>query len=233
MDVVMPYVPNEKNEEVIIALRSIDKFFHPERVFMASPQKDSRLQNIEWVICNDTHDSNKDANIIDKVIACCEHGVSDEFVFWSDDQAMLKHHKIKVVFNNRNPFTWRPTCKWEQRMVRTGYFVKEKFGRILPFNFDSHVPQKMNRKGFLRLKNIDYHSGIGLTINTLYYGVNGWKGVDERDQRLVKATYEGKKPFNPQLLEDKYWVGWDKDGWESGLREWLFKRFNEKCKYEK
>ena len=231
MDVVMPYVPQEDNEQIIVTLISIDKYFHPNKVFMASPLIDTRLKNIEWVYCEDVYKSNKDANIIDKVIACCEHGVTGDFAFWSDDQAILKHHQMKVVFNNRNPFLWRPTCKWEERMCRTGHYILEKFGRKLPFNFESHVPQKMNRQGFLRLKNLDYQSGIGLTINTLYYGVNGWKSSDEADQRKVKATFENDS-FDERELQGKLWVGWNDKGWKAGLRDWMFKKFPDKCKYE-
>ena len=188
------------------------------------------MKNIEFVNCGDNHIGNKDANLIDKVIAACDSGISNDFMFWSDDQVMLREHEIKPVTNNRSPRRMIPTCKWEYRLKNTGVFIYEKFGQDLLFNFDSHVPQPMNRDNFKRLSAVNYQDGIGFCICTLYYGINGFSSYDR--QIDVKATFESKD-FNKNELFGKNWLGFNTSGYMRGTRKWLMENFKQKSRYEK
>lgn len=228
IDIVIPY--NGNGESIIYALRSIEKYFPYGKIFIVTDGDCKNLKNVEILKMGNHHDHNKDANLFDKVIFACENGVGDEFMFWSDDQALLSEYKPMTVYNRRNTFEMVPSCKWEMRLVRTGKFIDKVFGRHLPFNFDSHVPQLMKRNEFLKIKNIDYQSGLGFTICTLYFGMAGYGDVIE--QGMVKATFECGR-FDLNSANGKMWVGWDRDSYENfGVRGWLKNRFPKKSIFE-
>lgn len=232
MDIVIPY--GGESESIKYALRSIEKYFDYSNIFIVTDKKCEHLnhKNLFFINVSDTHDNNKDANLFDKVIDACYKGVDKEFMFWSDDQAILKEHEIKYVYNIRNPLTFMPSCKWEQRLVRTGAFVKDVLGKILPFNFDSHVPQLMKRNDFLKIQNIDYVTGLGFTICTLYFGIAGWFDRPIVEQRMVKATFEGGH-FNENEINGKNWVGWDSITYKkTNIKKMLDKLFPHKSKFE-
>lgn len=232
MDIVIPYGGN--GESIKYALRSIEKYINYDNVFVVTSEKCEHLnhKNIIFVHCEDSHKHNKDANLFDKVLTACGSGLGEEFLFWSDDQAALMEHDIQHVFNIRDPLKMQPTCKWEQRLVRTGMFIKEFFGRNMGMNFDSHVPQIMKRNEFMKIGGIDYKSGLGFTICTLYFGIAGWFDRELVEQRTVKATFEGGY-FNGNDILKKHWVGWDSETYKNAnLRNLLEKLFPYKSKFE-
>ena len=103
MDIVIPY--GGDGESIKYALRSIEKNFDYGNIFIVTDKPCHHLnhKNLFFINKGDKHMSNKDANLFDKVIAACENGVGEDFVFWSDDQAILRHHNIQYVYNVRNP----------------------------------------------------------------------------------------------------------------------------------
>jgi hypothetical protein len=232
MDIVIPY--GGDGESIKYALRSIEKNFDYDNIFIVTnkPCEHLNRKNLIFVNQGDTHTSNKDANLFDKVLAACLMGLSENFMFWSDDQAIIMPHDIKYVYNVRNPLVMIPTCKWEQRLVRTGYFIKEFLNKELKFNFDSHVPQLMKRDEFIKIKGIDYQSGLGFTICTLYFGIAGWEDRELVEQRTVKATFEGGHLDKKETV-GKNWIGWDRATYErTGLRRYLEELFPNKSKFE-
>jgi hypothetical protein len=229
MDIVIPY--KGKGDSLIYVLRSIEKYFPHNRIFIVTDKKVDWAQNVTIVSCQDRHVGNKDANIIDKVMAACENGVSDEFMFWSDDQIILAPHNPIPVRNCRKPTLMVPSCRWEFRLKKTGEFVKENYKRELEFNFDSHVPQPMRKKEFLKLKGTGYQKSIGYCICTLYYGVNGFS--ETALQTDVKATFEYDPVFNEAKTKDKLWIGFNERMYNMGVKEYLERTFPEMSRFEK
>lgn len=232
MDIVIPY--GGDGFSIKYALRSIEKNFDYGNIFIVTNKPCEHLNKkfLNFINVGDVHMSNKDANLFDKVIAACENGVSDEFMFWSDDQAILKPHDIQYVYNIRNTTQMIPTCKWEGRLVRTGLFVRDVLKRDMPFNFDSHVPQAMKRDEFLKIKGIDYQSGLGFTICTLYFGIAGWFDREIIEQRKVKATFEGGH-FDRKEIVDKNWIGWDRMTFDrTQIKNLLEEIYPKKSKFE-
>lgn len=231
MDIVIPY--GGTGESIKYALRSIEKNFKYDNIFVVTDAKCEHLnhKNLIFINVGDTHKSNKDANLFDKVLAACRSGVGEEFMFWSDDQAILREHDICYVYNVRIPTMMAPTCKWERRLVRTGQFIAS-LGIVMNFNFDSHVPQCMKRSGFMKIADIDYATGIGFTICTLYFGISGWFDRPLVEQRTVKATFESGH-FNPEEIKGKNWVGWDSQTYDTtDLKKYLESIFPHKSKFE-
>lgn len=230
MDIVIPY--DGKGEGLKFVLRSIENYFEVGKVFLVTSEKVPWIQNVEIVNKKDIHLTNKDANLIEKVFSAIEAGISEDFIFWSDDQILLKKvTQPQIVYNPRNPFTLKET-KWQLRMQRTANFILEKTGVKLTYNYDSHVPQPMNRTNFLKLKEVDYQSGLGFCICTLYFGLAKIPATSKQDD--IKFTAETEQKINVKTLETKTWLGFNEIGYsKGGVKEYLEKKFPKKSRYEK
>ena len=90
----------------------------------------------------------------------------------------------------------------DKRLIRTGRYLRDKHKIILDKNYDSHVPQLMRPELFEKIRKIDYQSGLGYTICTLYFGLN--LPQKEVEQDTVKVTIE-KELGNT----DKVFAGWN------------------------
>lgn len=229
MNIVIPF-DGEGEEELRFALRSIDMNFQHDNVYLVSVKVPDWIKNVIIVPQEDIHKHNKDANLFDKVFAAIDFGLQGDFMFWSDDQICLKKHDPIVVYNRRNPFLIRPQSKWQVRLIETAFMIKKMTGVQIDRNFDSHVPQPMNTDRFNRLRNIDYQSGNGLCICTLYYGLNYPNKMVE--QESVKQTYELSRETK---VEDanKIWLGFDVGSFHRIVKPFLYKKFTKKSKFEK
>lgn len=211
-------------------LRSISENFDYDNVYLVSNKIPDWIRNVIIVPEEDTHKHNKDANLIDKVLAAIYFGMSGNFMFWSDDQIILNKIDPVVTFNNRNPFEIKPQTKWQRRLVRTAQFIYERFGFKLDRNFDTHTPQLMNSELFKKLSMVNYKDDIGYTICTLYFGMNYPLKMVSQEQ--IKVTIEN---MNQRKLgfEGKYFLGYNEKMFHAFVRKMLEKRFNKKSVFEK
>ncbi len=230
MDVVIPY--DGRGEGLKFVLRSIENYFDVGKVFLVTDASVPWIQNVEIIYQKDIYQTNKDANLIDKVFSAIDAGVSEDFIFWSDDQVLLqKITTPEVSFNPRDPFKLKET-KWQLRLKRTAEFVEEKTGVKLTYNFDSHIAQPFKKSLFSKLKEVDYQTGLGFCICTLYFGLAKIPATHKQDD--VKYTAETEKEIDLKNLETKTWLGFNEIGFsKSGVKEFLEKKFPKKSKYEK
>lgn len=231
MDVIIPY--DGQSETIIFALRSIEKYFPCDKVYLVTSKTSGWMNQDNLIVLfhPDYHLANKDANLFDKVLYALRAGAGEEFMFWSDDQILIDNWTPIPVRNSRPPCQIEESCKWQRRMKRTGMFIKEKMGYEMPHNYDSHVPQPMKKALFEKIRNIDYQSGLGYCINTLYFGLAGCpQSILQGD---VKATFECNQSFKEDLIVGKKWIGFSNSGYTPGLKSFLEKKFNKKSKFEK
>nr|DAQ92094.1 MAG TPA: hypothetical protein [Caudoviricetes sp.] len=231
-DIVIPY--DGLGNSLKNVLRTIDKHVPVKNIFLVTDKVPDWIHNVEVVTASDVHKSNKDANLIDKVLAAIKtEMIEGDFIFWSDDQAILSKYVPGVITNARDPHTFESDNKWEKRLKRTVEFVEEKAGTFLNFNYDSHCPQMMNRLQFLQLEDIDYQSDLGYCICTLFFGLYPpvWP-VFAQDN--VKHTVEKSGVLNEEDLRWKRFLGFNETGYTSGgVRAYLEKNFPDKSVYEK
>lgn len=239
MDIVIPVVPSsvDDNEELKIALRSIATHaINKGTVWLVGNNTPAWATNVHVLHIDDPFTNNKDANIIRKVIrACADPRVSDNFMFWSDDQVLLKGTDISKqipVFNPRGLpqfYAAQSKNRWTSRMINTLELVG-RHGGCQSINWDSHVPQPINKLKFMEaMEHMPYSSCPGVCINTAYFGYIKEKPIMHQD--TVKQTFEDiiKGPINLT----KPYIGYNDKGYKSGLREVLLNTFNEPCMYEK
>ena len=97
-------------------------------------------------------------------------------------------------------------------------------------NWDSHVPQPMEKKRFLELiAPVDYISEPGFCINTLYFGLAGAKPF--LPQERVKITLEADRPVR-SLEAGKLYLGYNDNALRNGLMELVEQYFPTPCCYE-
>lgn len=227
-DIVIPY-DNQNDESLKFALRSINEFVDYNDVYLVSPKKPTWITNVKYIKKDDVHLQNKDANLFDKVFCAIDNGMKENFIFWSDDHLVLKKiDELTPVANNRNPLKMKPKNKWERRLVRTGEFVRDNHKVVLDKNYDAHVPQPMEVSKFELIRNIDYQSGLGFTICTLYFGIN--KPDKTLHQLSVKATLERDR-IEIINIANKTYMGWH-DRIFPLIKSYLVKNFSEKSSFE-
>lgn len=239
VDVVYPLGNGSKwnDGELRYSLRSLEKNF-PDlgRVFIVG-HKPSWLVGVEHIPMADVHKHNKDANIIDKVLAACRNGLSDKFLFMSDDQILLQ----PTAFADMRPYHYGDLRhkkesfwgnKWKQRL-RATKDVLEKAGHTT-LHYDSHVPTPYGREAFIKaVTKFPYRDGGGFTINTLACNAAG--GNDGHPMGDLKKTLESPVEDADQIrrdLEGKTFLGYNDAGLTDGLKAVLAEMFGARSRYE-
>lgn len=220
--------------ELRMALRSIARYVpQTGEVWIVTEELPGWCRRVRHLRHGDRYRANKDANLFAKVLrACREKELSEKFLFWSDDQVVLHHlppEGIPPVYNRRGPEAFRGKGRWHERMRHTFDFLAGR-GTRLDWNWDSHVPQRFDKKLFAELiAPLDYVSPPGFCINTLYFGLLRFPPLVP--QEPVKMTCESDRPVTA-LDTRKLFLGYNDNALRNGLAELLKQKFPAPCRYE-
>ena len=237
IDIVLPLGNGSKycNFELRMALRSIGKYaLNIRKIYLIGDDIPSWVRNVQIIGIKDRHIHNKDANLIEKLLAAvATEDLSEKFIFWSDDQLALRRFcagALMPVYNRRGRAAFQSGRIWHERMRRTFDYLQQH-NKNISCNWDSHVPQIMEKSQFARImRQIDYISEPGYCINTLYFGMAGTLPLLE--QSRVKVTLE-RKIFLDSLPENKLFLGYNNESLQGNLAGLLLERFPEPCVFEK
>ncbi len=236
IDVVIPLGTGSKwgNNELRYALRSMGKYFLSlGKIYVVSETLPEWVTNVTFLEQGDLLPKNKDGNIINKILrACNEAELSDNFLFWSDDQVLVKPLlgcELGPVANRGNIASYSGS-RWRDRMKRTAEILKSR-GHS-QHHFDSHVPQLLDKQKFQEvMQSYDYESDIGFCINTLYFNSIGAEPQSYQDE--VKASVENKCCGGvARKITGKTWLGYNDRGLENGVKEFLESCFPLQSQYE-
>ena len=236
-DIVIPLGSGSRynNFELRMALRSIACYAMNVRdIYIVSAALPDWVCNVKTLNVPDRHLHNKDANIIDKLLAAAMlPELSGKFLFWSDDQLALHRFdaaQLPISCNPRKYEHFRSNKVWHRRM-RNSFEYLHKQHISLQCNFDTHLPMPVKKELFIQaMRQADYSTEPGYCVNTLYCGLTRQQGFIE--QKHLKYTAETPEKLN-KLPEDKLFLGYNDNAMQSDLPELLKIRFPEKCKYEK
>jgi len=236
IDIVIPLSRESVrgNFELRMALRSIARYVsNVGTVWLVAEEQPAWCRKLRFVRQGDPYRANKDANLFAKILRVCrEPLLAEKFLFWSDDQVILRPLPpagILPVYNRRGPAAFRGSGRWHERMRNTFAFLAARDIRI-EWNWDSHVPQMFDKKLFPELiEPVDYAALPGFCINTLYFGLRRFPAV--LPQELVKITCESDRPVTA-LTAGKLFLGYNDNALRNGLAEVLEKIFPAPCRYE-
>lgn len=195
IDVVYFLGPESKHGdwELRYSLRSVAKNFLDLGLVIVVGHRPKWLTGVVHIPMPDKHKHNKDANLIEKLVAAQRWGATPWFLNVSDDQIILKplHFSDCRAFYaldlaQAKPSFWGPH-RWKDRLKRT---MNHLVSHGLPaFHHDCHVPFPIHGETFARVAaGCDYARVPGFTVHTLYANS---AAIERTKLRYgVKATYE-------------------------------------------
>lgn len=235
VDFVIPLGTGSRrnDDELRLLLRSLElNGMRYRDVIVVATRPPEWLCNARIIQMDDPLAHNKDGNIIRKVLAAAAlPDITHEFVWSCDDCVFLKPidcANLPPIHNDRRKERFPENGSIWQRRVRRTFEFFEAHGVKLDCNFESHTPQRFPTRELLgAMRGVDYSSGIGYSINTLFYGLLGiTRGFD---QSLFKDTNESIGDARTGKMLCQY----NDEAFTTGLRERLFQLFPKPCRYEK
>ncbi len=243
IDIVYPIGPGSEwqgHEELRYSIRSACKHVQGLRDIYIIGFCPAWAKGVIHIPVPDVHKHNKDANLIDKVLAACQQpALSTLFIRMSDDQYFLKpwtlSRNIKPQAHGclvRDGITWRGNGKYHTKIERT-LKVLQQHGKKTWF-FDTHLPSVYDKFEFIEaMRQVDYITSPGFTINTLYHNMAGnkpnglllhnqWAGIKEK---LTLAEIADK-------CQGKQYLNNTPGGLSDGFKQYLQEQFAEPCRFE-
>jgi len=226
------------NQELRYSLRSLQYFKDLGLVYIIG-HSPGWVENFIHIPCQDPYLCNKDANLISKLIlGCCSKILSDKFLWFSDDQILLKECSsndflVPIIDNShliRNPT--KPKNRWVMRLERTVAVLKERGHRW--DCYESHTPYLIDKELYPKtLFQYDYGSDIGYCGNTLYFNSLNIKGKETaKDQigLLLEPVHHVEKI--EEICKNKMFLNYQDKAINENLLLYLQKKFPNKSQYE-
>lgn len=242
MDVIYPLSNRSiwRDNELRYSLRSLDQNFSGIGEVWIVGHKPKWLTNVRHIPFPDAYSSNKDANIINKILRVCfEKELSEKFIFMSDDQYILQ----RTTSSSLQPicdvdlYTVRHWGKstWFRRLKRT--FLLLKAYKRPAYHYDCHTPQVMSKDLFPKVMlRYNYGYDIGYTINTLYFNSLYISAKNRLPASRVSVRMNKKSDdykLNPEYINGKLFLNHSDEGLTNVLKDFLKSRFTKKSSYEK
>jgi len=236
VDVLIPLGTGSRHgdAELRYALRSIER--HVEglgRVWIVG-HRPGWVRGVEHIPAGDPKRS-KDRNILAKLLAACEAGVSERFLFWSDDQVLLR----PLAFGQFGPYhhgdlAARATVgkRWHQRLLGTRDWLQRQ--GYTAWHGDTHTPIPIQREKLLELAELcreDWQQDDGFTIGSWYVGA---AEMSPTPMGPRKATVEAALPADRlrAAIAGRWFLGFNDAGFTPELRGLIEELFPEKCRFE-
>lgn len=239
-DIIIPLGHGSKSgdDELCLLLRSLEKnASNVGRVAVVSDSFPEWITGVEKIEHGDRYQHNKDANMIEKVMAAVDALRCANFVLCSDDNifnAPCDLDNLPILYNARNQEAFGPDyragkwSRWHRRMYHT-FWLAEQMGVELTHNYETHCPQRFSASIKDVISQINYTAGVGFGIYTTFRLCEGILGGEE--QTPYKTTHEDvESAKNPMC---RMFVGYNDNAFYSGLNERLFSNFPWKSKYER
>lgn len=225
------------NIELRYSLRSLSNFIPLRNVYVVGYKPDW-IQNIIHISAEDCYTTNKDANLINKLLlATIDPNLSEEFVNMSDDQVFLKECtyedlSIPLIDNKHYLENNRRLGKWQNRLMRT----RDKLKSLnLPSDcFEAHVPYLLSKNNYASiLFKYDYGFDKGYCGNTLYFNTLKKKGKEIDANSLARIVDPiVKKETIYEICDNKQFLNYTDKAINDNLLLYLQNKFSAKSKYE-
>jgi hypothetical protein len=238
IDVVIPLGSGSQwdDNELRYLLRSIEKnFLDLGRVFVVG-RKPDWLIGVEHIPMDDVHKHNKDANLIDKVLAACRAGVSERFVWTCDDHLFLRPIRFAEMkplhYSDLAKVTqWREGTWWNRLRATRDALVSRG---MTAWNFDVHAPQPIVRGKFIAAAEaFDYAPPPGMTINTMYFNCAGETGISAwRHKYTAEAACNDAVKIR-QGMQGKTYLCYNDAGLTDAMKQVIEEMFPQRSRFEK
>lgn len=216
VDVVYPLSNGStwQDNELRYSLRSLDKFARNlGRVFVVG-RKPAWLTGVVHIPARDNPMVNKDANIINKIRLAIAAGISERFIFASDDQFLAAPVDLATLPVTHEHASGKDKSRWWDRFYHTQKYLTDR-GRPTLF-YETHLFQPHTTQAFEQAcVNADYETNPGYTVNSLVY--NSTSGIANVPASRIRGG----------LMR-----GYNDDGLNDDLKKKLSKLFSQPSRFE-
>jgi len=234
-------------EELRYSIRSlVENFKELDQIYIVGylpDWVDKRL--VRFIECKDPYLSNKDANLINKlVLASNQEEISAYFLNMSDDMFFLKEtddlYFLGYPRYNNNLIRGKTTAlgdmhytKWEKRLMKT-IDVLEKNNKRTNL-YEAHIPYAINKHQYPKAV-FEYNYGFedGFCGNTLYFNTIGFVGEQIKENVLARIEKKLDTLNEVELAcEGKQLLNYTTHSFNEAIKLYLQTKFKEKSIYEK
>lgn len=226
--------------ELRYSLRSLVKHYSQlERVWIIGHLPDW-LRGVSHIPQGDPYKSNKDANLIAKVIRLGHVAeLSEDFLMMSDDHFLLKdcaREDFRPYYNkDMEPMKKENFAKnkWAQRLRRSrdaliaqGYPARD---------YEGHIPYPLKKSKVWTFLNFDYGHGIGYCVFTLYFNTVDTPNIGPINKGRVRAGFYGQKPpkqLVDRKLKDNRFLNFNDGGFTPYIQKRVEELFPEPSRFE-
>ena len=231
IDIVIPLGKGStwQDNELRICLRAIEQHLTNYRNIWIVGEYPKWLQHCYHIPLQDKQKLIPDKNIMLKIKAACEEKeISDTFLFMNDDHFLLSNYDAETF-----PYYWdiylgkayelRGDSPYGRRIRNTLESLLTE--SVTLFHYDTHYPIVYNKQNF-----------IERVVNPVDWEVNKYGYI-------IKSLYANYEPMNKAIrIHDCKSNEIPRDGWKcystmphlsEGVKQYLFRRFPNKSKYEK
>ena len=222
------------NSEAMYAIRSLEENLLDLRDIWIVGHKPIWATGVKHIPMDDPAKHSKDANIIRKLLEVCkEDGLSDNFLFCSDDQMLIKpvHFKdIKPTWLREfreDDAQWYDRTKWHRRLRET----LRKFGNGSKY-FQPHKFMPYNKHAFVdAMSKYDWEHDNACIINSLYYNAIGEVGVEESGDHKFVSGAQSECGMNSATSKATH-LAYTDSTLCPAFSNWVMERFPEPSRFE-
>lgn len=227
-----------RNNEIRYSLRSVEKNLTNYRNIFVVGENPGFTQNIIHIPFPDMYGQlNADGNMIEKVLAACNHPMlSDNFVYMNDDAYFIKPLDATAItpFHkgdlNSLPASFWAETHWRKRLYNT-LITLQAYG-LTTLHFDHHAPVIFNKAAFVEtMQQFNYAHDIGLNIKSLYGNINT-PFAPMLSHEKVKVFSKMSLAQIESLTANATYLAINDAGINSALKVFMQQSFPEQCRYE-
>lgn len=225
-------------EELRYSLRSLQQNLDNLGTVYLVGQLPDWATNVMHIPHIDSYGTNKDANLINKVLlACYQPELTRHFIRLSDDQYMLRPYDWEVQHRAVSCYNilekpHEPNHLHKDRRHRTARML-QAWG-CATWYFDGHMPYVYDKEQFpAAMLNFNYGADNGYTINSLYFNAIGTPPYPKLNEALLQVTKAMSAEELHKQAKGKWYMFNTPKGLNSGLKRFLQERFPNKSRFEK
>jgi len=236
MDVIIPHNTSSYWEcnELRYCLRALETNFMDLRDIYIVGDSPAWTKKVINFPAEDVYKNNKGACIINKILSSIDAKfISDDFLFCSDDQIMLKpmfkedihpyytYDLIGNRFNGYNKF-------WKKCLVNTRRALRKE--KLPCLNYETHTPKIINKSLFKSVMDKYDWVNVQYPTHSLYFNNIIKNPIKMPDNYRAFFNQEG---MDLSVLDNKSFLGFNDIGLSWKLQNKLEELFPYKSRYEK
>ena len=226
------------NNELRYSLRSVAQNLRGVGKVWIVGERPEWLRGVEHISVQDKWGkANPTANTLSKVLAACDAGISERFIYMNDDFFIMRPmqaENIQPLYKN-DLTEWPPSYwnkhPWRQRMLKTMKLLQSTGLKTLCFDIHAPFPMEVTKVRELADR-FDWKTGNGLNWRSLYGNVNyPNEAIKNNGKKIVFHSPKCSKEI-AETIKGRQFVAVGEKGLNDDMKRMLDYWFRKNCKFE-